>query len=79
MSTRLSFLSPSFVLRCPIFVFFQKHIVVGVAGHFQAARCGHDVAVVLDELEQFRRSSLRICSSGRESTSAYSSRMGRDT
>lgn len=30
---------------------FQEHIVVGVAGHFKAARRRHGVAMVLDELQ----------------------------
>ena len=31
---------------------FEKHIVIGVTGHFKATGGSHDMAVILDELQQ---------------------------
>jgi hypothetical protein len=58
---------------------FDKHIVVRVAADFKAAGGRHNMAMIFDELKQLLGIPLRIANSGRESTSAYSFKMGCDT
>jgi hypothetical protein len=58
---------------------FDKYIVITVSAYFKAAGGRHDMAVILTSVAIAGESLCGWPTLGRESTSAYAFKMGRDT